>query len=86
MNHATMQSMLIININDKIWTETEHEDIFSLAVDKYLQKRQSKQMSELPQKAMKEAASIEAILSDSESDEAMTDGDTDTSSDDDILI
>ena len=46
-------------------------------------------MSELPQKALKGAASIEAILSDSETDEATTDGDTDTgstdtSSDDDI--
>ena len=89
MKHATMQSMLIININDKIWTETEREDIFSLAVDKYLQKRRSKQMSEPPQKTMKAASSIEAILSDSETDEATTDedtdtGSTDTSSDDDI--
>ena len=89
MKHATMQSMLIININDKIWTETEREDIFSLAVDKYLQKRRSKQMSEPPQKTMKAASSIETILSDSETDEATTDDDTDTgstntSSDDDI--
>ena len=42
MKHATMQSILVININDKIWTETEREDIFSLAVDKYLQKWRSK--------------------------------------------
>ena len=38
MNHATMNDLLLININDKVWLSGEREAIIQNAVDSYLEK------------------------------------------------
>ena len=75
LKHATMNSLMIINITDKVWTDQEREDIIKVACDKYLAKRRGKTIAEPPKKTLKlddSTVSDAVILSDSDdaSDEA----------------
>ena len=47
MKHNLVEQLLLIKVNDKIWTQEEHEDIIQLAAQKYLEKRQTKTFTQL---------------------------------------
>ena len=42
MAHVTMQDLMVISINNKIWSEGEREAITQAAVDRYMEKRRLK--------------------------------------------
>ena len=70
-----MNSLMIINVTDKVWTDQERKDIMKVACDKYLAKRHGKTIAEPPNKTLKLDDSTvrdAVILSDSDdaSDEA----------------
>ena len=75
MCHETMASLMLININDKIWTQQEREEIIQRAVDKYLSKRQIKRVAtpptiEFPAKVLR------IVVSDSGTEEDIDDGES----------
>ena len=53
--HETMEDLMVIKANDKIWTEAERKEILNLAVEKYLEKRRKVRLA--PVGIDKEAAS-----------------------------
>ncbi len=53
--HETMEDLMVIKANDKIWTEAERKEILNLAVEKYLEKRRKVHLA--PVGIDKEAAS-----------------------------
>ena len=78
MKHATMEELLLLNLNDKIWSDIEREDIIEKAVDNYLKKRRvTKQTSvgppekrfRLDKEEKEESCSEESFSSGSESDD-----------------
>ena len=52
MRHATMEQVMMININDKIWTSLERESIITAAVHKYLAKQRLKRVDGPPKKCI----------------------------------
>ena len=50
MNHDTVQDMMSININDKLWTPQEREEFIDYAVQKFFSKWQTKKAVEPPAK------------------------------------
>ena len=48
MKHRRMESVLMISVNDKNWSQRERDDILERAVDIYLEKRRKTKMSEPP--------------------------------------
>ena len=50
LKHETIESLMEINLSDKIWTEKEKNVILERAVDVYLIKRQGKKITEPPKK------------------------------------
>ena len=50
MKHRRMESVLMISVNDKNWSQRERDDILERAVDIYLEKRRKTKMSEPPSK------------------------------------
>lgn len=49
MKHETMENLMLVNINDKLWSMQEREEIIKDAVDKYLEKRRFKRTSVPPE-------------------------------------
>ena len=50
-NHDTLQDMMSININGKLWTPQEREEVINHAVQKFLSKRRTKKAVEPPAKS-----------------------------------
>ena len=50
LKHETIESLMKINLSDKIWTEKENNEILERAVDVYLSKRRGKKIAEPPKK------------------------------------
>ena len=50
MNHSTIQDLITINLSDKNWCDVEQDEIIEQAVEKYLKKRRTTSLSELPTK------------------------------------
>ena len=46
LKHETIESLMKINLSDKIWTEKEKNEIVERAVDVYLSKRRGKKIAE----------------------------------------
>ena len=45
MTHETMENLMIVKGNDKVWTEKEKKDILARSVDIYLEKRRKTKLS-----------------------------------------
>ena len=50
LKHETIESLIKINLSDKIWTKNEKNEILERAVDVYLSKRGGKNIAEPPKK------------------------------------
>ena len=50
LKHETIESLMKINLSDKIWTEKEKNEILERAVDVYLSKRGGTNIAEPPKK------------------------------------
>ena len=50
LKHETIESLMKINLSDKIWTEKEKNEILERAVDVYLSKQRGKKIAEPPKK------------------------------------
>ena len=75
MNHDTLQDLMSININDKLWTPQEKDDIKN-ACQKFLSKRRTKSAAEPPAKAPRIEADV--VIEDDSSESS----DMDSSSED----
>ena len=70
--HTTIEDLLVIDINDKLWTTQERENIILSAAEKYqATKRRVKRVEQPPNKVMR----IETVSSDEEKDEEHEDSD-----------
>ena len=75
MKHKTMEQLLMISVNDKIWTKEERESIILNAVDTYMTKRRTVRMHD-PQNdhrmdiSSEEGSDIESSISASSSNDS----------------
>ena len=71
MSHKTMKDVILININDKLRSDVERNDIIKMAAEKYLSKRRTKRLLEPPSKktCSEFVDSDESSASDENSDE-----------------
>ena len=53
MNHSIIQDLITINLSDKNWCDVERDEILEQAVEKYLKKRRTTSLSELPTKRIR---------------------------------
>eukprot|EP00112_Aurelia_sp_Birch-Aquarium-sp1_P011097 Seg2340.8 transcript_id=Seg2340.8/GoldUCD/mRNA.D3Y31 product="hypothetical protein" protein_id=Seg2340.8/GoldUCD/D3Y31 len=52
MKHRRMESVLMISVNDKNWSQKERDDILERAVDVYMEKRRRKTVNGPPSKRL----------------------------------
>ena len=50
LKHETIESLMKINLSDKIWTEKENNEILERPVEVYLSKQRKKKIVETPKK------------------------------------
>ena len=62
MRHDTMEDYLIIAGNQRAWSEQEKNELITRAVDKYLEKRRTKQLDFKP--STPKSVRVETISSD----------------------
>ncbi|XP_057295467.1 zinc finger protein 862-like [Hydractinia symbiolongicarpus] len=80
MSHVTMENLLCINLNNKIWTEKEREEITEMAVIKYLEKRRKKKCITWEPPHKKSCSSSLDVTTISSSDNEDSNSDDDDSS------
>ena len=65
LNHATIEMLMMIKINDKLWSDGERNDIIEKAADIYLSTKRKRKLDEIPCKRPRMESMIE---SDNDSD------------------
>ena len=77
MSHNTMEDVILININVKLWSNVERDEIVKAAAERYLSKRRTKKVAEAPcKKQHSECVDIDSDEDDDDDDDNGTSGES----------